>query len=173
MYVPNKKQRAMIQRQFAADNLSVPATFRPPVALLIDSPNAFNTAKTLGEAVRPDYRAIRAIASSYGYLERAQIFVNPGFKNPGRWEPDFEVVRGTDRDCDHLVVSSAVAALASGTQILIVVSGDHRFLEIAEVCVRLGVRFIAIGVPGRTNRRLRTAFGFHPLPTFEIPTVAA
>ena len=118
-------------------------------------------------------RSGRHCLFSTASIERAQIFVNPGFKNPGRWEPEFEVVRSTDHDCDHWVVSSAVAALASGAQVLVVVSGDHRFVEIAEVSVRLGVKFISIGVPGCTNRRLKTDFRFHPLPTFEIPTVAA
>ncbi|HUN86663.1 MAG TPA: NYN domain-containing protein [Terracidiphilus sp.] len=182
MYVPSKKQRALIKQQFAEDNLatpfsssqpSTPATFEPEVALLIDSQNAYHAAKKSGESTRPDYSGIRDIAASYGRLGRAQIFVTTSFKNPSRWEPEFSVVRSTDQDVDYWLVTYAVEAIAAGVKTLVVVSGDHRFLEVADICVRLGIRFIAIGVPECTSRRLKTDFEFHPMPTVKVPAAAA
>jgi hypothetical protein len=147
------------------------------VALLVDEPNAYFSARSVGEGVRPDYQEILKIAKSYGTVAQALLIVNPGARIPEKTLPEYEIVRGTDLDCDHLVISCAVAALAVGINVMVLVSGDHRFIDIGKVCMRLGVKFVAVGMPHSTSHLLKTKFPYHPMPTFEPahfcqPTVA-
>ena len=190
MYVPTRHQSALLQRLMEADGLVSPIESssnvgtearasagtnfvcnKPAatnVGILIDTPNATKTAKVYGMDIRPDYSAVRKLAAGYGEIRSALAFVNPGYKTSTAWASrlGYTIVRGTDHDVDHLVVSTAVELLAKGIETLVVVSGDHRFSNIQNICDRLRIRYVAIGVPSRTSASLKKTGSFYPLPVF-------
>jgi hypothetical protein len=187
VYVPSPKQAAQLQALLEADGLTRPtqptttltlvpakAKTQPSprpmpkatVALLVDSPNAYKSAKIFGESARPDYPAIKALAAIYGQVVCSKIFVNPGYRSSGSCtaHAGFKLVKGTDHDVDFLVVTNAMHAVVSGIATLVVVSGDHRFRDTQEVCKRLGIQYVTIGVPCCTNRELMAGGKFHRMP---------
>ncbi len=198
MYIPTHKQVATLQRLMEADGLipskkhvyaTVPSTSGTPrtapfklvqpqnrVAILVDTPNASKSVKVYGEQARPDYAALTRLASGYGSVQTAIAFINPGYRTSCNWASrlGYRVVRGSDHDVDHLVVSTAVEVLAKGVSTLVLVSGDHRFCDVQSLCGRLNVRYVAVGVPSCTNLKLRKAGAFHALPVLQRhQTIAA
>lgn len=139
------------------------------VGLLVDSPNASKSARDFGDNARPDYPAIRRIAEQYGRVTTSCMFVNPGFQTSTDWRKlGYELVRGTDHDVDHLVVSTAMRLVASGIHSLVVVSGDHRFRHTQHVCARLGIRYVTVGIPAHTDQRLMAGGEFRRLPVYQM-----